>query len=100
MTASLHPMLNVAIKAARAAGALINRASLDVEAVRVSQKQVNDFVTEVDQAAEQAIIETLLTAYPQHGILAEESGSERGNPYSDFPVSALVSTNLRRECRA
>lgn len=84
MTASLHPMLNVAIKAARAAGALINRASLDVEAVRVSQKQVNDFVTEVDQAAEQAIIETLLTAYPQHGILAEESGSERGNPYSDF----------------
>ena len=84
MTASLHPMLNVAIKAARAAGALINRASLDVEAVRVSQKQVNDFVTEVDQAAEQAIIETLLTAYPQHGILAEESGSERGNPNSDF----------------
>ena len=35
MTASLHPMLNVAIKAARAAGAIINRASLDIEAVRV-----------------------------------------------------------------
>ena len=77
-------MLNVAIKAARAAGALINRASLDVEAVRISQKQSNDFVTEVDHAAEQAIIETLLTAYPQHGILAEESGRERGNPGSDF----------------
>ncbi|MDO4769013.1 MAG: inositol monophosphatase family protein [Brachymonas sp.] len=84
MTASLHPMLNVAIKAARAAGTLINRASLDVEAVRISQKQSNDFVTQVDHAAEQTIIETLLTAYPQHGILAEESGRERGNPGSDF----------------
>ncbi|MDO5653002.1 MAG: inositol monophosphatase family protein [Brachymonas sp.] len=84
MTASLHPMLNVAIKAARAAGTLINRASLDVEAVRVSLKQSNDFVTEVDQAAENAIIETLLTAYPQHGILAEESGSERGKQGSDY----------------
>ena len=78
MSFSLHPMLNVAIKAARAAGSIINRAALDVEAVRVSQKQVNDFVTEVDYASENAIIETLLSAYPQHGILAEESGQERG----------------------
>ena len=77
-------MLNVAIKAARAAGAIINRAALDVESVRVSVKQTNDFVTEVDQAAEAAIIETLLTAYPGHGILAEESGSEHGAKDSDF----------------
>ncbi|MFM8864585.1 MAG: inositol monophosphatase family protein [Limnohabitans sp.] len=83
MTSSLHPMLNVAIKAARAAGAIINRAALDVEAVRISQKQVNDFVTEVDHASEAAIIDTLLTAYPDHGILAEESGSEHGNPQAD-----------------
>jgi len=76
-------MLNVAIKAARAAGAIINRAALDVEAVRISQKQVNDFVTEVDHASEAAIIETLLTAYPDHGILAEESGSQHGNPSAD-----------------
>ena len=82
-SSSLHPMLNMAIKAARAAGAIINRAALDVEAVRVSTKQVNDFVTEVDQQAEQAIIETLLTAYPGHGILAEESGNEYGNRNSD-----------------
>ena len=75
---NLHPMLNVAVKAARAAGAIINRAALDVEAVRISQKQVNDFVTEVDHAAEEVIIETLLTAYPDHGILAEESGSTHG----------------------
>lgn len=77
-------MLNVAIKAARAAGAIINRAALDVEAVRISQKQINDFVTEVDQASETAIIETLLTAYPGHGILAEESGRTHGARHSDY----------------
>ncbi len=76
-------MLNVAIKAARAAGSIINRAALDVEAVRISQKQVNDFVTEVDHASEAAIIDTLLSAYPDHGILAEESGSQHGNPQAD-----------------
>ena len=75
---NLHPMLNVAVKAARAAGAIINRAALDVESVRVSQKQVNDFVTEVDHASEDAIIETLLTAYPGHGIWGEETGRTRG----------------------
>jgi myo-inositol-1(or 4)-monophosphatase len=81
---NLHPMINVAVKAARAAGAIINRAALDVESVRVSQKQVNDFVTEVDQAAEAIIIETLLTAYPGHGIWAEESGHEHGAKDSEF----------------
>ncbi len=84
MSPNLHPMLNVAVKAARAAGAIINRAALDVEAVRISQKEVNDFVTEVDQASEQAIIDTLLTAYPGHGILAEESGSQHGAKDSEF----------------
>jgi myo-inositol-1(or 4)-monophosphatase len=83
MSSTLHPMLNVAIRAARAAGAIINRAALDVEAVRISQKQVNDFVTEVDHASEEAIIDTLLTAYPQHGIHAEESGRTHGNAKSD-----------------
>jgi myo-inositol-1(or 4)-monophosphatase len=77
-------MLNVAVKAAREAGKLINRAALDVEAVRINQKQINDFVTEVDHAAEKAIIETLLTAYPGHGILAEESGSEFGAKDSEY----------------
>ncbi len=77
-------MINVAIKAARAAGSIINRAALDVESVRVSQKQANDFVTEVDKGAEMAIIETLLTAYPGHGILAEESGQEHGAQNSEY----------------
>ncbi|MBU0588755.1 MAG: inositol monophosphatase [Gammaproteobacteria bacterium] len=84
MSPNLHPMINVAIKAARAAGAIINRAALDVESVRISQKQINDFVTEVDHASEQTIIEILLESYPGHGILAEESGQEHGAKDSEF----------------
>jgi myo-inositol-1(or 4)-monophosphatase len=84
MSPNLHPMINVAVKAARAAGSIINRAALDIESVRISQKKANDFVTEVDHAAEQAIIETLLAAYPGHGILAEESGSEHGAKDSEY----------------
>ena len=70
----MHPMLNIAVKAARRAGQIINRASLDLDRIQVSKKQHNDFVTEVDKASEAAIIETLTTAYPKHSILAEESG--------------------------
>jgi myo-inositol-1(or 4)-monophosphatase len=84
MSPNLHPMINVAVKAARTAGSIINRAALDIESVRVSQKKANDFVTEVDHAAEQAIIETLLTAYPGHAIWAEESGREHGAQDSEF----------------
>ncbi|HPG77714.1 MAG TPA: inositol monophosphatase family protein [Piscinibacter sp.] len=84
MSQALHPMLNIAIKAARSAGAIINRASLDLDLLRISSKGPNDFVSEVDQAAEQTIIETLLTAYPGHGILAEESGRTHGAKDSDY----------------
>ncbi len=77
-------MLNIAIKAARAAGALINRASLDVESLKVGTKGPNDFVTEVDAAAEQAIIDIVLQAYPQHGIHGEETGKIHGNGKSDY----------------
>ncbi len=84
MSQALHPMLNTAIKAARTAGSIINRASLDLERLQVSTKAPNDFVTEVDKAAAAAIIDTLLAAYPGHGILAEESGSARGARDSEY----------------
>jgi myo-inositol-1(or 4)-monophosphatase len=77
-------MLNTAIKAARTAGSIINRAALDLEVLKVGSKGPNDFVSEVDQAAEQAIIGTLLEAYPGHGILAEESGRTHGAKHSDY----------------
>jgi myo-inositol-1(or 4)-monophosphatase len=84
MSQALHPMLNIAVKAARAAGSIINRAALDLEVLKVGSKGPNDFVSEVDQAAEQAIIDVLLEAYPDHGILAEESGRTRGSKTSEF----------------
>lgn len=79
----MHPALNIAVKAARRAGAIINRASLDVDLLKVSSKRQNDFVTEVDKAAEAAIIEVLREAYPDHGILAEESGATAGRKESE-----------------
>lgn len=77
----MHPMLNTAVKAARRAGTIINRASMDLDLVQVTRKQQNDYVTEIDKAAEAAIIETLLKAYPDHAILAEESGSAGDSEY-------------------
>lgn len=74
----MHPALNIAIKAARRAGQIINRASNDLDLLKVTTKQPNDFVTEVDKAAEAVIIETLQEAYPGYGILAEESGLSEG----------------------
>jgi myo-inositol-1(or 4)-monophosphatase len=84
MSQALHPMLNTAIKAARSAGSIINRASMDLDLIKVNTKSPNDFVTEVDHKAEAIIIETLLGAYPGHGILAEESGRAHGAKDSDY----------------
>ena len=72
-------MLNTAVKAARKAGTLINRASFDVDKLTVRSKRKNDFVSEVDEAAEEAIISILRDAYPDHGILAEESGKKHAD---------------------
>jgi myo-inositol-1(or 4)-monophosphatase len=72
----MHPMLTTAVKAARRAGAIINRAAQNLDALTVQRKQENDYVSEVDRAAEQEIIDVLLNAYPNHAILAEESGAK------------------------
>jgi myo-inositol-1(or 4)-monophosphatase len=77
-------MLNIAIKAARAAGSIINRAALDLEVLKIGSKGPNDYVSEVDRAAENAIIQILLEAYPGHAILAEESGREHGAKHSEY----------------
>ncbi len=68
-------MLNTAVKAARRAGGIINRASQNLDLLHVSRKAHSDFVSEVDSNAEDAIIKVLLEAYPKHSILAEESGT-------------------------
>lgn len=86
----MHPALNIAIKAARRAGQIINRASNDIDLLKVTSKQPNDFVTEVDKAAEAAIIETLREAYPGYGILAEESGLTAGEGSRDSEYQWII----------
>jgi len=77
----MNPTLTIAIKAARRAGGIINRASRDIDLIKVSAKRDKDFVTEVDKAAEEAIIGVLKEAYPEHAILAEESGASGDSEY-------------------
>ena len=88
----MHPMLNIAVKAARRAAQIINRASLDLDLLQVSKKQHNDFVTEVDKASEAAIIDTLKTAYPDHAILAEESGKSDNESEFQWIIDPLDGT--------
>lgn len=77
----MHPMLNIAVKAARRAGGIILRYIDHLERLAIETKGRNDFVSEVDREAEAEIVRIILAAYPNHGILAEESGRQRGDEY-------------------
>ena len=85
-------MLNTAVKAARKAGSIITRASSDIDRLTIRSKQKNDFVSEVDHAAEEAIIGVLREAYPGHGILAEESGAQDGDAEFVWVIDPLDGT--------
>jgi myo-inositol-1(or 4)-monophosphatase len=72
----VQPLLNIAVRAARRAGEVIVRSLNRLESLTVATKGRNDFVSEVDQAAEQEIIGAIRRHYPQHAFLAEESGRQ------------------------
>ncbi|OOG22283.1 inositol monophosphatase [Thioalkalivibrio denitrificans] len=108
----MQPMLNIAVKAARAAGQVIVRHAGRIDALNVKNKRPNDYVSEVDHLAEREIIRVIHRAYPDHAILAEESGVQGANDYQwiidpldgttnflhDFPQFA-VSIALRHRGR-
>jgi myo-inositol-1(or 4)-monophosphatase len=77
-----EPIINIAVQAARAAGKIIMRAVDHLDTITVSQKRPNDYVTEIDQAAEKEIIKLIRKAHPGHGILGEETGKTAGNDYT------------------
>jgi len=77
--AILHPMLTTAVKAARRAGSVINRGARDLDLLTVTAKGPKDYVSEVDHAAEAAIVQTLHATYPDHAILAEEGTAHGAN---------------------
>lgn len=79
----MHPMLNIAVRAARAAGKVIMKSMAQQEQLTIEGKGQHDFVTNVDRAAESIIIDTIRKSYPNHSILAEESGEQRGSD-SDY----------------
>ena len=70
----MHALLNIAVRAARAAGEVIIRAVPRLDSLQVIAKGRNDYVSEVDRAAEREIIEVIRHLYPNHAFLAEESG--------------------------
>jgi len=79
----MNPMLNIGVRAARAAGRVITKNMNRLDSIRIEKKGRNDFASDVDREAEAEIVETLLKAFPDHGILAEESG-QLGNADSDY----------------
>jgi myo-inositol-1(or 4)-monophosphatase len=88
----MHPMLNIAVRAARRAGSIINRAALDGSGFEVRSKRQNDFVTRVDHAAEEAIIDIVRKSYPDHAVLAEESGLAEGSAEYQWIIDPLDGT--------
>jgi myo-inositol-1(or 4)-monophosphatase len=80
----MHPMLSTAVKAARRAGSIINRGARDLDRLIITTKGPKDFVSEVDRAAEAAIVETLLATYPDHAILAEEGTAKDANAGAEY----------------
>jgi len=85
-------MLSIAVKAAREAGRIINRASQDVGALKIQSKTFNDFVSEVDHAAEKAIIDTIRDAYPSHGFFGEETGKTNQESENIWIIDPLDGT--------
>ncbi|MEM9243711.1 MAG: inositol monophosphatase family protein [Pseudomonadota bacterium] len=79
----MHPFLNTAVKAARAAGDIITQYVDRIDRVKITEKQQNDFVTHVDVASENCIKDIILKAYPDHAILGEESGLQNTENNSD-----------------
>lgn len=74
----MHPILNIASRAAREASDLILQAVARPDRVKIFEKGANDFVTDVDQAVEQTLIHHISKAYPDHSFLCEESGATEG----------------------
>ncbi len=81
MVRAMKPTTNIAVRAARQAGSVLMRYYDQADSLKVAQKSRNDFVSEVDKAAEEAIISTIRQSYPDHAILAEETGSHDGNDF-------------------
>lgn len=89
----MHALLNIAIAAARQAGDIIVRHMEQVEHLKITAKGVEDYFSEVDVKAEQCIIHHVHKAYPEHGIIAEESGLQNQDAETVWIIDPLDGTN-------
>lgn len=89
----MHPLLNIAITAARQAGDIINRHTDLLHRLVITEKGENDFFCEVDIKSEKAIIQHIHKAYPEHGIIAEESGGYNEDAPIVWIIDPLDGTN-------
>jgi myo-inositol-1(or 4)-monophosphatase len=80
----MNPTNTRAATAARRAGNIINRGARDLDLLTVTAKGPKDFVSEIDRAAEAAIVETIHASYPDHAILAEEGTARDGNSGAEY----------------
>lgn len=88
----MQPLLNIAVTAARLAGEIIIRHMEQVDRLEITAKNSNEYFTEVDVKAEQAIIQSIRKAYPEHGFIAEESGIQNGDAESVWIIDPLDGT--------
>lgn len=88
----MHPMLNIAVRAARAAGTVIGRGFENRGDLNVEQKGLNDFVTKIDKEAELTIIGKIQDSYPDHSFIGEEGGAINNNPDFTWIIDPLDGT--------
>lgn len=89
----MHPLVNIAISAARQAGTIIVRHIEQLDRIKVTTKAHEEYFSEVDVKAEQSIIQAIQKAYPNHGIIAEESGVQNENAETVWIIDPLDGTS-------
>src|SRR3989338_1426466 len=88
-----HPTVNIAVKAARKAGDIILRSLDKVSSIKIEEKGHNDWVTNIDKAAEAAIVDSLHSVFPRHNFLTEETGIiDNGDPEHVWIIDPLDGT--------
>lgn len=89
----MHPILNIALRAARDASDTILQAVARPDRVKIFEKAANDFVTDIDQAVEKTLIHHIRKAYPEHSFMCEESGfTEGGDPNTVWIIDPIDGT--------
>jgi myo-inositol-1(or 4)-monophosphatase len=88
----MHPMLNIAVRAARVAGTIISRGFENQSDLMTQAKGDNDYVTRIDKEAEQAIISKIKQSYPEHSFVGEEGGLVAGDDDYKWIIDPLDGT--------